>query len=62
MRKGKKTYIKAAFLVFLIIGTVFVIKQQRDMPYQHNEGFIFGTVYHATYQYDKDLNDCCRVE
>lgn len=57
MRKGKKTYIKAAFLVFLIIGTVFVIKQQRDMPYQHNEGFIFGTVYHATYQYDKDLNE-----
>ena len=57
MRKGKKTYIKAAFLVFLIIGTIFIIKQQRDMPYQHNEGFIFGTVYHATYQYDKDLNE-----
>ena len=56
MRKGKKIYIQAAFLLFLIVGTVLIIRQQRDMPYQHNEGFIFGTVYHATYQYDKDLN------
>ena len=56
MRKGKKIYIQAAFLLFLIVGTILIIRQQRDMPYQHNEGFIFGTVYHATYQYDKDLN------
>lgn len=25
------------------------------MPYQHDEGFIFGTVYHITYQSDKNL-------
>ena len=25
------------------------------MPYQHNTGFIFGTVYHITYQSDEDL-------
>lgn len=25
------------------------------MPYQHNTGFIFGTVYHITYQNDEDL-------
>ena len=28
-----------------------------NTPYQHNEGFIFGTVYHITYQYDDDLNN-----
>ena len=57
MRKGKKIYIQAAFLLFLVVGTILIIRQQQDMPYQHNEGFIFGTVYHATYQYDKDLNN-----
>ena len=56
MRKGKKIYIQAAFLLFLVVGTILIIRQQQDMPYQHNEGFIFGTVYHSTYQYDKDLN------
>lgn len=56
MRKGKKIYLQAAFLLFLIIGTVVIIRQQRDVPYQTNRGFIFGTIYHATYQYDKDLN------
>ena len=56
MRKGKKIYLQAAFLLFLIIGTVVIIRQQRDVPYQTNKGFIFGTIYHATYQYDKDLN------
>lgn len=56
MRKGKKIYIQAVFLLFLVVGTILIIRQQQDMPYQHNEGFIFGTVYHATYQHDKDLN------
>ena len=56
MRKGKKIYIQAAFLLFLVVGTILIIRQQQDMPYQHNEGFIFGTVYHSTYQHDKDLN------
>lgn len=43
------------FLAFLVVGTVMIIKQQRNMPYQHDEGFIFGTVYHVTYQSDKNL-------
>lgn len=57
MKGKKKRYAQIAFLLALIVGTVLIVKQQRDMPYQRNEGFIFGTVYHATYQYDKDLND-----
>lgn len=43
------------FLVLLVIGTIYVIRQQHDMPYQNNKGFIFGTVYNITYQHDKDL-------
>ena len=46
---------KLLFLLLLIVGTVFVIHQQHTMPYQHDEGFIFGTVYSVTYQSDRDL-------
>ncbi len=44
------------FLVLLIVGTVLIIRQQRNMPYQKNTGNIFGTVYAITYQHDKDLH------
>ena len=43
------------FLVLLVIGTVLIISQQRNMPYQKCSGSIFGTVYNITYQYDKDI-------
>ncbi len=43
------------FLLFLILGTVYVIRQQHDAAYQHDHGFIFGTTYNITYQYDKNL-------
>lgn len=44
------------FLLFLLLGTIFIIRHQRNTPYQHSTGYIFGTVYHITYQYDTDLN------
>ncbi|WP_028909137.1 FAD:protein FMN transferase [Prevotella sp. AGR2160] len=53
--KKKKLLWQIPFLLFLIIGTVVIIREQQTTPYQHNEGFIFGTEYHVTYQYDKDL-------
>ena len=37
------------FLVLLVIGTVLIISQQRNMPYQKCSGSIFGTVYNITY-------------
>ena len=46
------------FLLFLIIGTFFIArKSHRDnyAPFQSNEGMIFGTVFHAKYQYKEDL-------
>lgn len=52
----KKLIWQIPFLVLLIVGTVLIIRQQQNTPYQHNQGFIFGTVYNVTYQSDKDLN------
>jgi len=43
------------FLVLLIIGTVLIIRQQQSEPYQHNKGFVFGTIYNVTYQSSEDL-------
>ena len=53
--KNKKLIWQLPFLVALIIGTIIIIKQQHTMPYQHNSGLVFGTVYHITYQSDEDL-------
>lgn len=43
------------FLLFLIVGTVLIIMGQRDLPYQKDEGFVFGTSYHITYQCEDNL-------
>ena len=43
------------FLLFLVIGTVIIIKQQKNINYQHDEGFIFGTIYHITYHSNTNL-------
>ncbi len=48
-------YKKIIFLLFLILGTIYIIRQQQTTPYQHDTGQIFGTTYHITYQSDKDL-------
>lgn len=50
------------FLLLLVIGTVLIIRQQRNLPYQHNAGFVFGTVYHVTYQHNKDLQENIEAE
>ena len=51
----KKLIWQIPFLLVLIFGTFFIIRQKQDMPYQHDEGFIFGTIYHITYQSDENL-------
>lgn len=62
MNKNKKLLWQLPFLTALIIATIFIVKQQRAMPYQHNEGFVFGTIYHITYQSDKDLQQEIEAE
>lgn len=53
----KRLYGQLAFLVFLAVGSILVIRRQHNMPYQHNTGVIFGTVYNVTYQSDHDLGE-----
>lgn len=50
---------KLLFLLFLILGTLWIaIKnngQRSSIPFQQNEGVIFGTTFHAKYQSKQDL-------
>ena len=50
------------FLLLLIVGTIIIVRQHRNMPYQRIEGMVFGTVYHITYQSDKDLKEAIDSE
>jgi thiamine biosynthesis lipoprotein len=56
MAKNKLKWWNLPFLLMLIIGTVLIIRNNHTTPYQKNSGFIFGTTYNITYQYDTDLN------
>ena len=59
--KKKSLYWQIPFLLLLIAGTWFIARQQRaasgPVGYQHDEGFVFGTVYSITYQSDTNLKD-----
>ena len=54
-KRKKKLIWQLPFLTLLIIGTILIIRQQQNTPYQHCQGFVFGTTYSITYQYDEDL-------
>lgn len=56
MKITKSSIFRIVFLLFLIVGSIYIIRQQNTMPYQHNTGQIFGTTYHITYQSEKDLH------
>ena len=46
---------KILFLVFLIVGTIYILGKQK--PYISNNGKIFGTFYNITYSSDTDLHN-----
>ncbi len=52
--KNKKLIWQIPFLLILILGSIYVIRQQHNTPYQKDEGMVFGTIYHITYQSDTD--------
>ena len=57
MNKQRKRLIwQLPFLTLLVVGTILIIRQQQNMPYQKNQGLIFGTTYSITYQYGEDLH------
>lgn len=58
----KKLLWQLPFLILLIVGTVLVIGQQRNTPYQHDSGMVFGTEYHITYQHGSNLHKKIEAE
>ena len=58
----RKLWWQIPLLLFLIAGTIFIIRQQRSMPYQKHTGFVFGTIYNVTYQSDEDLQSAIEGE
>lgn len=61
-KKRTRTVLKLVFLAVLIVGSIAIIAQQRSTPYQHDTGYIFGTVYNITYQNSKDLQQEIEAE
>lgn len=62
--KGKSLYWQIPLLVFLIAGTFYIARQNRNErlvaqqhqnDYQRDEGEVFGTFYHVTYQAPSSL-------
>ena len=62
MKNKKKLFLQSACLLFLIVGTIIIVRQQRSMPYQKDTGFVFGTVYNITYQSNKNLKKDIEAE
>ena len=60
--RKKRLLWQVPFLVLLIVGTIFIIRQQQSTPYQKNAGLIFGTTYSVIYQYDDDLQEEIEAE
>ena len=54
-KQRRKMVMKTAFLVFLVCGTILIVRQQHTMAYRTVSGLAFGTAYNITYQSDKDL-------
>ena len=51
----KQLWWQIPLLLFLILGTVYIVRQQQSTPYQNDKGIVFGTIYNITYQYDHNL-------
>ena len=55
-QKQKKQLLwQLPFLTVLVVGATLIIRQQQTMPYQHDKGLVFGTVYSVTYQCEENL-------
>ncbi len=54
----KKVQRNSLWIALLVLGTIWILaRHNRNIPYQMDNGLIFGTVYKITYQYDKDLKE-----
>lgn len=49
---------KILFLIFLAVGTIYIIRNQK--PYITNSGKVFGTYYKITYKNDANLHEAIK--
>ena len=61
-KQKKKLLWQLPFLTLLVVGTILIVRQQQSIPYQHDKGFVFGTVYSVTYQCEKNLKQEIEAE
>ena len=61
-KQRKRLLWQVPFLVLLIVGTVLIIRQQQNMPYQKYSDFVFGTTFTVTYQCDSDMSHSIKDE
>lgn len=59
MEKKKSRWPLLLIIPFLA-ATILILKKQK--PYQYDEGMVFGTVYHFTYQSDENLKEEIEAE
>lgn len=57
IKKKTSMVVGALFLLFLILGTVWILFDAHTAPYRPIEGKVFGTFYHIQYQSSQDLGD-----
>lgn len=50
---NKKGFV--ASILFIVVFLLFFFIKKENVPYEQDQGLIFGTIYHITYQYDKNL-------
>lgn len=51
----RKLYLSLLAIIALVCLAVFLSPAKHERKYLHDEGTIFGTLYHAKYLYDRDL-------
>ena len=56
-KKRRMLWWQIPFLLFLCVGTFYIVRQQHSVPFQKDSGMIFGTFYNITYQSDKNLKE-----
>lgn len=54
-QRSKLSWWHLPFLLVLIVGTVWIVRQHASMPYHHDHGMVFGTMYNITYQHTDNL-------
>ena len=60
--ENKKKYIALILFGALFVFFYFTRDKKKDHTYFRNEGTVFGTLYHISYEYDKDLHDELKAE